>query len=285
MKEQIIWTILVLLPKNLISQLFGWLAYREWPLFAPIFRDVFVNMYSIDMSEAEAEQSEYPSVQKLFIRRLKKGARPIGSDELISPVDGKLSQYGTIHQPELELIQAKGKTYSLEKLIGSKERANSFENGIWATIYLAPFNYHRIHSPVTGSIVETTYIPGNLWPVNTMSIARVPELFCVNERVITTIEGENGGTCLVVKVGATNVGRISLSYTDLIISNTISPLAPQKPVQWKPSEPIAITKGDELGIFELGSTVVIIADKIYAENNPGLFEGTHEKAVLMGQNL
>ncbi|MGL1900489.1 MAG: archaetidylserine decarboxylase [Fibrobacterales bacterium] len=285
MKEQIIWTILVLLPKNLVSQLFGWLAYREWPLFSQIFRDVFVNMYSIDMSEAELAQNEYPSVQKLFIRRLKEGARSIGSDEIVSPVDGKLSQFGSIIQPNLELIQAKGKTYSLEKLIGSKEVAQSFENGVWATIYLAPFNYHRIHSPVSGSIIETTYIPGNLWPVNDMSIARVPELFCVNERVITTIKGENGGTCLVVKVGATNVGRISLSYTDLIISNSLSPLAPQKAVHWQPSEPITIAKGDELGIFELGSTVVVVADKVYANNNPGLFEGTHEKAVLMGQNL
>ncbi len=285
MKETITWTLLVLLPKNLISQLFGWLAYREWPIFSQIFRDVFVNMYDIDMSEAEKEQSEYPSVQKLFIRTLKEGARPIADSPVVSPVDGKLSQFGTIEAPDLNLIQAKGKTYSLEKLVGSVDLANKFDKGIWATIYLAPFNYHRIHSPVAGNIVESIYIPGALWPVNEMSIERVPELFCVNERVITRITTQSGAECLVVKVGATNVGRISLSYTDLIVSNAASLLSPQKPIIWKPPEPIAIEKGGELGVFELGSTVVIVADVSFAQENPDLFSNAHNTAVKMGQAL
>ena len=283
--QNFLWTLIVLLPKNTFSQFFGWLASREWPIFSIVFRDVFNNIYKLNLEESEKSLNDFPSLQKMFVRTLKKGARTIADTSVVSPVDGKLVQYGELTDSNLEMIQAKGKTYNLKKLLQDDELAKEFEGGHWATIYLAPFNYHRIHSPITGEIVNSIYIPGHLWPVNDLSVNKVDELFCVNERIITHMRSESGAEYLVVKVGATNVGRITLSYTNILKSNTHSSLVPKETLKWQPEQLLNVNKGDELGVFELGSTVVLVGNKKALEESPELFKEFKDQAVVMGQSL
>jgi phosphatidylserine decarboxylase len=281
MKITLVKTLLWILPRNLISRLFGNLVSAQIPLLSPLIRDVFIKMYKLDSSESEFNLHSYPTLQKMFTRKLKPGARPLADDEFVSPVDGRLSQCGQLGLGGLRLIQAKGKTYSLEMLLGDEKLAKSFAGGTWATIYLAPYNYHRIHTPVAGRIQQAIHIPGTLWPVNEWSVEQIPDLFCINERMISIIEMPNGGTVAVVKVGATNVGRISLAYHPNMVANM-----GQKTVQnWFPPQKIEVQKGDELGCFELGSTVVLILDAEVSVRNPDLFQSWMNKPVQMGQSL
>jgi len=153
-------------------------------------------------------------------------------------------------------------------------------------IYLAPFNYHRIHSPVSGAVHLALYCPGTLWPVNVSSVQQIPELFCVNERLTSYLKMEGGGEVLVVKVGATNVGRISLSYTSDILTNSKQVPSRENPCCiWTPEHQITVEKGAHLGTFELGSTVVLVCSREVRERYPNLFVNQLGKDVRMGQNL
>ncbi len=268
------------IPKNWLSHLFGKLATVKIPIWSSLFRDVFCKLYSLDESEMLQPISSYPTLQKLFTRRIKSEARLIATEALVSPVDGKVSQKGDLN--ELSLIQAKGKTYDLEGLLGDAERAESFRGGKWATIYLAPFNYHRIHSPVTGKINKAIYIPGNLWPVNVKSVGYVDKLFNVNERMTSFIDTGKGKVALV-KVGALNVGRITLAYTDHFIANLNGKKGDGIPREWIPQSEVQVTKGGDLGCFELGSTVILIADREFLANHPESFKTPVESVVRMGQ--
>ncbi|HQB64551.1 MAG TPA: archaetidylserine decarboxylase, partial [Fibrobacteraceae bacterium] len=249
-------------------------------------RDWFASHYQLNEEESEKPFSEYPNIATLFIRHLKKGARPIDpSAEVVSPVDGVLSQTGVFDNNSQEMIQAKGKNYDLASLLRSEEMAKDFEGGFWATIYLAPFNYHRIHTPVSGSIVSAHYCPGRLWPVNLGSVERVEGLFAINERLTTRIKMADGAEMLVVKVGATNVGRIALSYKEDWITNS-SKLTRQNPrLDWFATSPIAIEKGSEMARFEMGSTVILIGNKKLRDRQPDLFKSKLNQAVQVGQSL
>lgn len=272
-----------MLPKNLASQAFGFLASAPIPLWAPLFKTVFYKIFKLNLEESEKSLGEYPTLQKMFTRRLKPGARSIHTDQVVSPVDGVLSQCGTFdgHQ---EIIQAKGKSYTLSELLGSDEEASHYEGGMWATIYLSPFNYHRIHSGLSGKLISSLYVPGTLWPVNEWSVANVDKVFCVNERVTSVIESEIGRSALC-KVGATNVGKITVSYTDEIVCNTSKMSKHQTMWKWEPYAPIQIEKAAELGCFELGSTVVFVLDAKIRELYPNLFKNYLGQAVQMGQTL
>lgn len=275
-----------LLPKNFISQVFGILASSRLPIWAPLFKTVFYNIFKLNLDESERSLGEYKNLQDMFTRRLKPDAREIAEDEVVSPTDGVLSQCGVFDDVSLEIIQAKGKTYSLGALLGDTELAKSFEGGMWATIYLSPFNYHRIHTAVEGEILEAIYVPGTLWPVNEWSVEHIEKVFCVNERVTSIIKGQDNKLSALCKVGATNVGKISLSYTNDILCNTSKMRSHQsEPWHWKPEKTIRVEKSVELGCFELGSTVVLILDKSYREKYPNLFSNHQNKAVLMGQSL
>jgi len=278
---------MALLPKNAVSRYFGAFSRMRIPFLSACVRNWFVRHYRLDMDEAEKPLSAYPNLHSLFIRKLKPGARPIAEGaEVISPVDGVLSQMGCIDYGAMEMIQAKGKNYTLASLLRDEGLARQFAGGCWATIYLAPFNYHRIHSPVAGELVSAHYCPGNLWPVNKGSVERIEGLFAVNERLITRIRVHEDGEILVVKVGATNVGRITVSYTDDLITN--SPLSPDRRIRrtdWYPQSLCAFSQGQELGRFELGSTVVLICNKALADRNPGLFSSSLGTAVRVGQAL
>jgi len=242
-------------------------------------------MYKIDAGEAEKTVSDYSTLHEFFIRRLKKDARPVGDSLLVSPVDGKLSQYGELKDTELFLMQAKGRQYSLRTLVPGLKDYSRFVGGTWGTIYLAPWNYHRIHTPVTGEVNSAIYTPGTLWPVNEWSVANVRELFCVNERLTTVINIHGGGQALVVKVGATNVGRITVSYNKQLVTNGPEEIEEGRKRVWTPDKPIPLEKGDELGCFELGSTVILVLDKLASNRlNPqfDLFLGAQ---VQTGQSL
>lgn len=248
------WPILHFIPKNHLSFLVGRLTRISKPTFlAKLSLRVFAKLYAINLDEAEKNILEYRSINELFTRRLKPDARII-EDGLISPVDGLMSQCGKIE--EGDLIQAKGKNYSLKKLLGGDDLADSFTDGYFITIYLAPHNYHRIHSPFDSNIKQYRYIPGRLWPVNSWSVQNIDGLFSVNERLITMLDF-NSRSCALVKVGATNVGCISLSF-DNMQTNQIFNSRNQVD---KAFTDLQIRKSEELATFEFGSTVILIFEK------------------------
>jgi phosphatidylserine decarboxylase len=248
---------LKLLPRNTLSRAVG--AACRIPAPRPVMRAVirtFARKYGVDVSEAERAIDEYPTFTEFFTRRLKAGARPIAPGESVpvSPVDGTVGEIGEI--VEGRLLQAKGKHYSLAELFGgprAEEDARPFAGGSFVTVYLAPYNYHRIHAPLGGSITGYVNVPGTLWPVNPVGVRNVDRLFCVNERLTTFLETPRG-RCAVVAVGAMNVGRIRAVYDD-VVTNVRRTRAVQRKDYDKP---IPVEKGGELAIFEMGSTVVVV---------------------------
>lgn len=273
-----------LLPKNAASRAFGIVTRLRIPFVSKAMRNVFANYYKLNMEESEYPLSHYRNIGELFIRRLKPGARPIADSEIVSPVDGVLSQTGVFDENQ-KLIQAKGKYYTLKDLLRNEEMAKRFEGGAFATIYLAPFNYHRIHSPVKGELVDAAYCPGTLWPVNVGSVERVEGLFCINERLTSRIRLEDGSEILVVKVGATNVGRIGVVYSDELLVNAGRLPRDCKRFDWVPSTKVTFEKGGELGRFEMGSTVILVVDKKIHERHPELFTSRLGQAVKVGEAL
>jgi phosphatidylserine decarboxylase len=266
------YTLLRLLPKNTLSRAVGAACRMNAP--KPVMRAViraFAKKYGVDASEAERPIDEYPTFTEFFTRRLKAGARPIAAGELlpVSPVDGTIGELGDI--VESRLFQAKGKHYTLAELIGgpnADEDARAFAGGAFCTIYLAPYNYHRIHAPLGGEITGYVNMPGQLWPVNPVGVRNVEKLFCVNER-LTTFLRTTRGKCGVVAVGATNVGRIRAVYDD-VVTNARRTRKPERKMYEKT---IHVGKGDELAIFEMGSTVVLLfaaGVKLSSRLAPGL---------------
>ena len=273
-----------LLPKNAASRAFGIVTRLRIPFVSKALRNVFANYYKLNMEESEYPLSHYRNIGELFIRKLKPGARPVADSEIVSPVDGVLSQTGVFDENQ-KLIQAKGKYYTLKDLLRDEAMAKRFEGGAFATIYLAPFNHHRIHSPVKGELVDAAYCPGTLWPVNVGSVERVEGLFCINERLTSRIRLEDGSEILVVKVGATNVGRIGVVYSDELLVNAGRLPRDCKRFDWVPSTKVTFEKGGELGRFEMGSTVILVVDKKIHERHPELFTTRLGQAVKVGESL
>ena len=212
------YTLLRLLPKNTFSRAVGAACRVRAP--RPMMRAAirkFCAAYGVDVTESERPVEDYESFTEFFTRRLKPGARPIApGDGAVSPVDGTVGEWGEI--VDARLYQAKGKHYTLAELIGgpaAEEDARQFTGGSFCTIYLAPYNYHRIHTPLGGEITGYVNVPGQLWPVNAIGVRNVEKLFCVNERLTTFVRTPRG-PCAVVAVGATNVGRIRAVYDDIV---------------------------------------------------------------------
>ncbi|MDQ3000047.1 MAG: archaetidylserine decarboxylase [Fibrobacterota bacterium] len=224
---------------------------------------------------------KYPTMGEFFVRRLKPGARPIASSSLVSPVDGTLTQGGRFQGSNAVLTQIKGLDYSLHDLAGLGWNLEEYLEGGFLTIYLAPYNYHRIHAPIEGRVTGVSYTPGALWPVNTWSVTHIPGLFVVNERITVELSGPEG-KILVVMVGATNVGRITLDFHSGMEGNKLSR---PKASFWAPQEPIHLAKGEGLGCFELGSTVVLILSKTLMEKVNQELLNPNAKTVRMGQGL
>ena len=248
--------VLKIIPKNLLSRVVGEIVSLKKPEFlARGLRDWFVRNYHINMDEAEFSINAYPSLSQLFTRRLKVGARPLGAG-LVHPCDANLTCVEMIESDTL--IQAKGRHYNLNQLLGADEQTpvgEVFLGGAHLVYYLCPTDYHRVHSPIDGEVTQVVHVPGRLWPVNSWSVANIPNLFSINERVIFHIRTALGPVALVM-VGATNVGKISVSFDPEIITN-------QRQISEVPfiksyTPAIRLNKGDELGIFHMGSTVVLL---------------------------
>lgn len=236
---------------------------------------LFSNLYDVNLEEAEFPKNAYPSFGSFFTRRLKEGVRPI-SLGLISPVDGRIAQSGDITNGSL--LQAKGIYYTVKELLGGMGQDSRFKNGSFATFYLAPGDYHHIHSPVSGKIISRIYIQGALLPVSMGAVRSIPSLYCTNERLISIIENDDD-IYAVVKVGATNVGSIAVTYESSFLRES---KGLRSGVDFKAFDTgLEINKGDLLGTFHLGSTVVLLTGK-KKEFDTQLSHGTR---VRMGQSL
>lgn len=257
-------TLQYLMPKHLISRLAGKIAAARLGWFTHFLINRFIKAYGINMSEAQFERAQdYATFNEFFTRPLKDGIRPLATDSnmIAHPVDGCISQLGPI--VEGKLVQAKNHDYSLQSLLGGDiATAAPFQNGDFATIYLAPKDYHRIHMPVTGTLRQMIYVPGELFSVNPLTAENVPDLFARNERVVTIFDTELGPMALVL-VGATIVASI-----ETIWSGTVTPPAGKNIFRWTypahGKNAITLEKGAEMGRFKLGSTVVLAfaADKL-----------------------
>jgi phosphatidylserine decarboxylase len=238
-----------------LSRLTGRLSDLRLPPFVlrPLLR-LYVGAFGVDLGEAAEPLESFATFNAFFTRRLRAGARPVagGDGVVVSPSDSRLSTIGPV-PPDGRLEQVKGSTYSMEALLGSAEDAASFRLGTCATLYLSPAMYHRVHSPVDGRVVAWRYVPGRLFPVNRAGVRSVPGLFTRNERVILFMETEAHGPVAVVLVGAANVGRMSLAFADLVTNRGGGPGS-----RTVPAEPLAVRRGDEIGTFNLGSTVVLL---------------------------
>ena len=240
-------------PKNRLSRTIGRLVHTRLP--APVARRLvrwFARTYQIDVDAAGRPLHEYPSIGHFFTRDLREGLRPIEGD-FVSPVDGVLRNFGNVVDGRLE--QIKGKSYTVARFLGDDEQARRFEHGIFFNLYLSPQDYHHVHYPVGGDVVGSVHIPGKLWPVNDWSMANVDELFSINERVVTYVRCQLG-LVAVVMIGATNVGKISVTY-DSFISNRAGT---SERVQRDYTPAIAVRPGDRLGTFHMGSSVVLLLE-------------------------
>ncbi len=246
-----------LLPQHLLSQLAHKVTRSDMTLLKNALIDNFVVNYRPDMSEAEkADPRSYPSFNAFFTRALRPGARPQdpAPGALVSPVDGTVSQLGLMDGSWL--VQAKGLAYTLESLLdGDSEWTAGFRGGAFATLYLAPFNYHRVHMPLPGTLRAAWYVPGALFSVNATTAAQVPALFARNERLVCVF-GEGALSFAVVLVGALFVGSMSTLW-----HGEVTPRSPRRRIELPLDASRAglhVGKGAEFGRFNMGSTVILL---------------------------
>lgn len=231
----------------------------------------FASFYNIALDEAEKPYNQYKSIGDFFVRRLKAGIRPVGETWAVHPADSEITQAAAIENGTL--IQAKGITYKLEDFTQDPEAKKKWAGGYFLTYYLCPTDYHRVHSPVDGNITDVRYMPGELWPVNKWSTTNVKNLFTTNERVLVEIDTDLGRVG-VVFVGATNMGHIVLSFDEKIRGNQKGPHIFQHK---KYSPEIPVYKGTELGMFRMGSTVVMLY--------PPSFRQAFENSLIKGPRV
>ena len=242
-----------LLPKQALTALAGKFASaRAGGLTTSVIR-WFVGRYGVNMAEAaNPDIASYASFNEFFTRPLKEGARPLAVADFICPVDGAISQFGAIERDQI--FQAKGHSYSTTALVGGDAAlAARFENGSFATLYLSPKDYHRIHMPCAGRLLRMIHVPGALFSVNPVTARGVPGLFARNERVVCVFEGEPGPFVMVL-VGATIVGSMATVWHGLV-----NPPRPGLLREWRyEDQGLRYAQGEEMGRFLLGSTVVML---------------------------
>ena len=267
-----------LVPKNALSRLVGALARWRAPASVRLAAmRAFARRYGIDLSECP-DLDAYRSFGEFFARPLLPGRRPVASGDgvVVSPVDAVVSETGAAEGGRL--VQAKGIDYTVAALVADDALAARLAGGSWATLYLSPKDYHRIHFPLGGAVAGWRYVPGRLWPVNPASVRTVPGLFAVNERLVTVLDTPLG-RCAVVAVGATIVGRVHASY-DPAVPHTNQRTVPVRRRDYE--APIPVEKGQELGAFEMGSTVIVLFEKGRVRLDPRLVPGAR---VRMGEEI
>lgn len=281
MKDRLFILSQYLLPHHLLSRLAGCIAECRQPWLKDTFTQWFARRYQVDMSEALVEDlTAYEHFNAFFTRALKEGARPLAEAEnaVLCPADGAISQLGPIEHGRL--FQAKGHDFSLTALLGGDaERAAPFMGGQFATVYLSPKDYHRVHMPLTGTLREMVYIPGRLFSVNQTTVENVPGLFARNERVACLFDTERGPMAVVL-VGAMIVASIETVWAGLVTP----PRRELKTLRYDAAarEPITLEKGAELGRFKLGSTAIVLFGPQQMSWSADLVAGS---SVRMGQQL
>jgi phosphatidylserine decarboxylase len=242
------------LPKRGLTAFAGRVASRERGATTTRLVRWFVRKYGVDLSEAlESDAAAYPSFNAFFTRALKDGARPIADADLVAPVDGTISQFGCIEHDQI--LQAKGHRYSTTALLGGDHAlAERFHDGSFATLYLSPKDYHRVHMPCDGTLARMIHVPGTLFSVNPTTARGVPGLFARNERVVCVFESETFGVFVVTLVGATIVGSMATVW-----HGAVNPPRVRRVREWHyPERAVTLKKGEEMGRFMLGSTVVLL---------------------------
>jgi phosphatidylserine decarboxylase len=268
------------LPKLLLTRLAGWGASLKGGALTTAFIRWFIGKYAVNMQEAaNPDPAHYPSFNEFFVRALKPGARPLASSRWVSPVDGAVSQLGAITgQAGDQIFQAKGHHYSTQALVGGDAAlAARFKQGAFATIYLSPKDYHRIHMPCDGRLRRMIHVPGDLFSVNPATAAGVPGLFARNERVVCEFDTPHGAMVLVL-VGATVVGSMATAWHGVV--NTTRP---NRVREWRyDDKAIELKQGDEMGRFLLGSTVVLLWPEGTIAFNPAWTAG---RSVRLGEAM
>jgi phosphatidylserine decarboxylase len=247
-----------LVPQHLLSRMTGWLAEVRYPIWLKnrVIRQ-FISHFEVNMAEAaEPDPEAYPNFNEFFTRPLAEGVRPIDDSDIVCPADGAISQLGAID--EGRIFQAKGQWFSTRELLGGDEqRAKQFEDGEFATIYLSPRDYHRVHMPIGGRLLATSYIPGKLFSVNGVTAENVERLFARNERLVCYFDTAAGPMALVL------VGAMVVAGIETVWSGQVAPPLKEPVVTdyQQPPAAVELAKGEEMGRFKLGSTVILLFPK------------------------
>ena len=269
-----------IMPQLYLTQLAGWFAKQKWGAVTHFVIKAFAKKYNVDMSEAKKENfSDYESFNQFFIRELKDDARKINENltALCLPADGRVSQIG--HIDDDRLLQAKGHFFGLSDLLaGDEELVHTFKNGEFATIYLSPRDYHRVHMPCDATLRKMIYVPGDLFSVNPFLAEHVPNLFARNERVICVFDTAFGPMVQIL-VGATITASMSTVWAGVINPPRTGEV---KVWTYQGDNAIKLTKGQEMGAFQLGSTVI----NLFPANSVTLAEHLEvDVPVRMGEIL
>lgn len=280
MKERLFLALQYIIPQHLLSRLAGKICELQKPVkFKNWLIKLAIRHYNIDMSIAQSTNlDDYPTFNVFFTRYLKSDSRPIasGAKLIVSPCDGAISQIDRIN--DTLLIQAKGLNYNLWRLLaGDSEAVTDFKNGLFTTIYLSPRDYHRVHMPIAGKLEKAIYVPGHLFSVNPLTVDNVPDLFARNERLICIFATELGKMALIF-VGATMVAGIHTVFQGAVTPNK------SRTIQtWDYLDKnIVFEKGQELGHFQFGSTVILLFPEDTIEWSPHLHETS---TVQLGQMI
>ena len=266
-----------LMPKQALTRMAGSIARAQGGDLTQTLIKKFVERYEVNMAEAaNPDISSYASFNEFFTRPLAPGARPLAQADYLCPVDGAISQFGAIEKDQI--FQAKGHHYSTQALVGGDAAlANQFDNGHFATLYLSPRDYHRIHMTCDGRLLRMIHVPGDLFSVNPTTARGVPGLFARNERVVCVFEGKRGLFVLTL-VGATIVGSMATVWHGIV-----NPPRPGDLRDWPYADKnIRLKKGEEMGRFLLGSTVVMLFPANTMTFNP---EWTATRPIRMGEAM
>jgi phosphatidylserine decarboxylase len=243
-----------MLPKQHLTRFGGRVANAKWGKNTTRLINWFVGKYGVNMDEAlNPDIASYSSFNEFFTRPLKEGARPLADADFVCPVDGAISQFGDIK--DHQIFQAKGHNFTTAALVGGDEElAAQFQHGSFANLYLSPKDYHRIHMPCDGRLLRMIYVPGELFSVNPTTARGIPGLFARNERVVCVFESPEFGQFVMTLVGATIVGSMATVW-----HGVVNPPRAPNVMEWTyAKENIALKKGEEMGRFLLGSTVVML---------------------------
>ena len=268
-----------ILPQQLLSRCIGWLAELQHPIWLKNWLiHIFIKRFGVDMAEAaDPDPTSYASFNAFFTRPLREDSRSLAEAGLVCPADGAISQLGDIQGGRV--FQAKGQSFSTSELLGGdSERAAQFADGRFATIYLSPRDYHRVHMPLAGHLTATTYIPGQLFSVNQVTAENVPRLFARNERLVCYFDTEAGPMAMIL-VGAMIVAGIETVWSGQVAPPTSDPVHRDHVAV---PRTIELAQGEEMGRFKLGSTVILLFPEDAVAFDDSYVAGT---ATRLGESL